>query len=118
MKPERWQKIEELYHSVLEREPSQRLAFLREACADDAELYREVQSLLDHEEKVKEFMEAPALDVAGEALAKRQAELRESRGEGRNLLGQTVSHYRVNWKGLGAGAWVWSIRPRTRACIA
>src|SRR5579864_5307741 len=95
MEPERWREIEELYHSALEREPSERAVFLSEACAGDEGLYREVQSLLDHEAKVEEFMEAPALEVAGEALAKQKAQSRKSGGEGRSLIGKTVSHFRI-----------------------
>jgi hypothetical protein len=33
--PERWQKIEEFYHSALRREEGQRAEYLREACAGD-----------------------------------------------------------------------------------
>jgi Tol biopolymer transport system component len=44
--PERWQKIEQLYHTALEREPGGRSAFLDQACQDDAELRREVEALL------------------------------------------------------------------------
>jgi Tol biopolymer transport system component/predicted Ser/Thr protein kinase len=44
--PERWQKIEQLYHTALEREPGGRSAFLDEACQGDAELRREVEALL------------------------------------------------------------------------
>ena len=102
MNPERWRKIEALYYSALACEPSQRLASLSRNCADDMELYSEVQSLLDHEEKIEEFMEAPALQVVAEALAKHQAQLRETGGEDHGLLGQTVSHYRIV-KRLGVG---------------
>ena len=49
MRPERWRKVEELYHAASEREPSQRAAFLREACQGDAELESEVESLLRQE---------------------------------------------------------------------
>jgi Tol biopolymer transport system component/predicted Ser/Thr protein kinase len=44
--PERWQKIEHLYHTALEREPGGRSAFLDQACQGDAELRREVEALL------------------------------------------------------------------------
>jgi Tol biopolymer transport system component/predicted Ser/Thr protein kinase len=49
MTPERWQQVDQLYHSALEREPEQRGVFLAEACAEDEELRREVESLLAHE---------------------------------------------------------------------
>ena len=46
MTPERWQHVEKLYQAALEREPSQRAAFLERACAGDEELRHEVESLL------------------------------------------------------------------------
>jgi len=46
MNPERWRKIEQLYHLALEQEPAQRNRFLAEACQGDAELRGEVESLL------------------------------------------------------------------------
>ena len=49
MTSDRWQRIEELYHSAREREGSQRAAFLKEACAGDDALRRDVESLLAQE---------------------------------------------------------------------
>ena len=46
MNPERWQQIEQLYHSALELEPDDQGVFLAEACKDDEDLRREVESLL------------------------------------------------------------------------
>ena len=43
--PERWQRIEALYHAALERDPANRTAFL-DACGPDENLRREVESLL------------------------------------------------------------------------
>jgi hypothetical protein len=38
MTPDRWQQIEKIYHSALELEESQRLAFVEKACAGDEAL--------------------------------------------------------------------------------
>ena len=46
MSSERWRQIEDLYHAALERDPGRRAGFLAEACRDDEELRREVESLL------------------------------------------------------------------------
>lgn len=46
---ERWQKVVELYEAAGERNPAQRIAFLSEACGDDEELRREIESLLDQD---------------------------------------------------------------------
>src|SRR6266850_2068256 len=47
MSPDRWQKIEGLYHAALEREPNVREAFLSEASGGDEELLEEVRSLME-----------------------------------------------------------------------
>jgi hypothetical protein len=44
--PDRWATVERLYHAALTRPIEERAAYLAEACADDEELRREVQSLL------------------------------------------------------------------------
>jgi serine/threonine protein kinase len=64
MNPERWQQIEQLYHSALEREPDQRSAFLAEASQDDHDLRREVESLLAQETKSAGLMDAQAWERA------------------------------------------------------
>jgi len=48
MDPERWRRIEQVYHSALERGAAEREGFLIEACQGDANLRREVESLLEH----------------------------------------------------------------------
>jgi hypothetical protein len=47
MSPERFRKVEELYHGALRRTPADRFAFLADACRGDEELKREVESLLE-----------------------------------------------------------------------
>ncbi len=46
MNPEGWQQIKRLYNSALQIEPDRREAFLREACAGDESLRKEVERLL------------------------------------------------------------------------
>ena len=47
MSPERFRKVEELYHEALDRAPADRSIFLAETCRGDEELQREVESLLE-----------------------------------------------------------------------
>ena len=69
MEPERWQKIERLYHAALERQGSVRVAFVAEACAGDESLRQDVESLLAQAEQTGSFLEGPALESAAKALA-------------------------------------------------
>ena len=58
MSPERWRRIEELYHAAAERDPAARRAFLKTACGPDTELYAEVESLLRREATAGNFLES------------------------------------------------------------
>ena len=93
MNAERWEQIERLYDSVLKEEPTDRGCFLREACGDDEELRREVESLLAYETETAMVLDRPALEIAAKALALDQR---------RRMIGQTLGHYRIE-KWLGAG---------------
>ena len=101
MEPERWREIERLYHAALEREESQRSAFLEGACAGDLALRREVESLLAHNE-VASLIDSPAIEVAAKARAEDSRESRRAAKSDQRRLGSTVSHYRVLEK-LGGG---------------
>jgi Tol biopolymer transport system component len=69
MPTDRWRRVEELYHQALTCDESQRATFLRQACADDEALRRDVESLLKHEGTAAGFLAAPALEVAAQAMA-------------------------------------------------
>ena len=62
VKPERWQQIDELFRSALEREPEVRSAFLDQACAEDDPLRIEVKALIASHDQSESFMEAPAVE--------------------------------------------------------
>jgi Tol biopolymer transport system component len=62
MSVERRHLITGLCHAALERDPSARAAFLREACAGDEDLRQEVESLLRYEDRDAGFLERPAVE--------------------------------------------------------
>src|SRR5580765_1753960 len=62
MSADRQRQITELCHAALERNASDRAAFLREACAGDQALRREVESLLRYENAGDQFLERPAVE--------------------------------------------------------
>ncbi|MGA7409074.1 MAG: protein kinase, partial [Bryobacteraceae bacterium] len=99
MEPERWRRVEDLYHRALELDAGRRVAFLEDSCADDALLRAEVESLLVREKQAEHFMESPALEALGKKVAK-QSLLTGSEGR---LIGSVVSHYRVIEKIGGGG---------------
>ena len=67
MTPERWRRIEELYHGADGLPPAERAAFLREACADDDAMRRDVESLLNESASSDGLLDKHAL-VAGAEL--------------------------------------------------
>ncbi len=62
------ERIAEIVESVLERDPSERAQFFEKACYDDVELRKEVESLLEFEEKATDFIEKPAYEIAAETI--------------------------------------------------
>jgi len=95
MNPDVWRRVEELCQRALGLNESRRAEFLQSACGGDDELRCEVESLLAHEKKAEQFIESPALEVAAKLAA-------QELDDGTNLIGTTVSHYRILEK-LGAG---------------
>jgi serine/threonine protein kinase len=106
MKPPNWDRIQEIYHAALELPPSERDAFVANACAGEADLQREVESLLKAAESRNSFLDSPVVELnsepdslAGTTINGRyhvESELSRSRmsqvhlARDQNLQGQTV----------------------------
>jgi eukaryotic-like serine/threonine-protein kinase len=86
--PERWARIEEVFHRAAECDPQQRSSLLDEACSNDLELRAEVEALLSSDERAGGCVQGA---VHSELDAVRFP-----------LKGTTVSHYRI-LDGLGGG---------------
>jgi Tol biopolymer transport system component/tRNA A-37 threonylcarbamoyl transferase component Bud32 len=71
--PERLRQIEEMYHLAREREPGERTDFLAEACKDDEDLRREVESLLAANRSGGCFLDQPVMLKAAGILASQQS---------------------------------------------
>jgi serine/threonine protein kinase/Tfp pilus assembly protein PilF len=99
MEPERWHRVEELYHASLQVAPEERAGFLKAACGDDRGLRYEVESLLTYEESAEGFIEAPAFEVVARMMA--QDKLNQSEAV-QVPVGTVISHFRVLEK-LGQG---------------
>ena len=98
MTPERWRRVEELYHATLTRGESDRPAFLASACAGDETLRREVESLLAQPASARGFLDGPAVAVAA-ADGQRYRRLRPDRPAPGRLPGARA--HRRGWHGRG-----------------
>jgi eukaryotic-like serine/threonine-protein kinase len=86
MAPERWEQINQLLNAALELESEERAAFLAHACAADAALRREVESLLAFNEQSEHFLDSPPGELAAELLTQRQPQL---------AAGRQIGHYQI-----------------------
>ena len=100
MDSDRWKQIDTLLQSALERPPEERDAFLRNACARDEALERELRSLLTAQQHAGNFLESPAIEAAARVLARDQSKDLQAMRDFPKV--QTVSHYRILEK-LGGG---------------
>jgi serine/threonine protein kinase/Tol biopolymer transport system component len=93
MSSDRKQLITSIFHSAIEREGTERAAFLDGACANDAELRREVESLIRAHEDAGDLIDQPAYVSGAEVL---------NDVDGRAFEGRTIGPYKIISL-LGAG---------------
>ena len=92
MDPERWQQIKEVFGDAVQREPSQRAAFLAEACADDRDLRAEIEKLLNSSYDT-DFIAQQTVGEVSETIVAPPQQLR---------VGQRLGRYRIT-QPLGKG---------------
>src|SRR5678815_1597929 len=68
MTPDQWAKVEEIFHAALEMPAHDRDAYLDRACGNDADLRREVDSLLKESSQTVMFMEEPVAAASAAAV--------------------------------------------------
>ena len=69
MSLQRYEQIDKIFQSAVELTEDHRAAFLDRACAGDAELRKEVETLLAYDERAQGFIESPVFEEAPELLA-------------------------------------------------
>src|SRR6266545_5195378 len=90
--PNRWSRVEALYHAARERDAGERAAFLDAACEGDAQLRRDVESLLA-QPTTDGFLGVPAMAVAAQMIT----------SSGNSMLtGRRIGAYQIQTL-LGAG---------------
>ena len=92
MTPERWQQIKQIFQSAIERPPFERDSFIAQACSNDPELRREVESLISSHNQAGDSVEEVATQVAAEIIA----DDRDS------LVGRSFGPYEII-SGIGKG---------------
>ncbi len=63
---ERWQRVKELLDETLDLSAAARRAFLEESCDGDQLLVRQVESLIEEEERAGDFLETPIFALGGD----------------------------------------------------
>ena len=82
-----------MFDAALERAPGERLSYLVDACDDDEDLRREVESLLASFDESRSFMEQPGVGEVADVILETRPQL---------CAGDHVGHYRIT-QPIGAG---------------
>jgi len=83
---DRWRQVEEIFQLALDLEPTARLGYVKQACAEDEDLRCDTLSLLSAYEEAGEFIEESAISKHGSAVFS---------DETFDLTAKLVGHYRV-----------------------
>lgn len=88
MNPERWQKINDLFHAALEVDENERGSFLKKECGDEVKLFEEVTRFLFAYQQADDFIQTPMLPNALQVLNEQQQETSD-------LVGKRFGVYQI-----------------------
>ena len=100
----RWERISAVFDEAMARDPAERPQFVRESCADEPEIRRQVESMLAETDR-PQLIDRPALESVADLLASE------------TLIGAQIGPYRIESL-LGAGGWARCIARPTRCSVA
>src|ERR1700674_5709079 len=105
MERERWGQVEQIFHSALQVEESRRTELVRQSCAGDEDLRREVESLLAHHSESASFIETPAFAGrdASPLRPRSSRSLNPTLNPNSGLAETVIGHYRILGKIGGGG---------------
>jgi eukaryotic-like serine/threonine-protein kinase len=90
MDAKRWNQIKEIYDRALDLGGEEREGLIAEACGDDDDLRREVESLLAAHKDAGTFLQSPAVEVAA-----REIVADEVTSAAPQLIGRELANYRI-----------------------
>lgn len=103
--PARWEEVDEILSDALERPPGERLSYVRDRTADDPELGRTIEELLEAEAEATSFLERP-IDLSSETWLEASDEFfgrtRSRDADVRDHIGRTIGVWRIE-RELGRG---------------
>src|SRR5215510_2754744 len=90
MDAKQWGQIKEIYDRAVDLCSDERESFLAEACGNDTEMRREVESLLASHDDAGTFLQSPAVEVAA-----REIVVDEDASPALQLIGRELANYRI-----------------------
>src|SRR5215475_4478719 len=97
MDAKRWKQIKEAYDRALDLRGDERESFLSEACGDDADLRRKVESLLAAHDDAGTFLQSPAVKVAAHEIVADEftSTVASKLPATPQLIGQELANYKI-----------------------
>ncbi|HET9529123.1 MAG TPA: hypothetical protein VFQ92_02135, partial [Blastocatellia bacterium] len=82
MTPERWKKLEAIFHEAVELQAEARAEYLADACGDDEQLRADAERLIAAHEQESSFIDSPVFAEAAEPTGVGRQESLAGRGIG------------------------------------